>query len=54
MFLDIHQEYVIDALLKSQNRFACLENKCLKKNKILKQAQANNLQLCPQIEGLNC
>ena len=53
VFLDIHQKYVIDVLLKSQNGFAFLANKYLRKNKMPKQTQANNLQLCPRIEVLN-
>ena len=54
MFLDIHQKYVIDVLLKSQNGFACLANNYSRKNKMHKQARANNLRLCPRIEVLNC
>ena len=54
VFLDIHQKYVTDVLLKSQNGFACLANKYLRKNKMPKQAQVNNLQLCPRIKVLNC
>ena len=53
VLLDIHQKYVIDVLLKSQNGFACLANKYLRKNKMPKQTQANTLQLCPRIEVLN-